>query len=338
MERFAIQHYLETGHATVEMPTQKPRQTYIPLSTAGSWYDYFVDISDKDMVAGLLTAELEPLSSNFEMACAMRAATERSSIMLTIIAALEAAFPEELGTMTTLNLHLVGADSKELKALVSLWGYYPNLFEQLIFFLEDSFLCWKPCTERMLKYPADVVRRDTAPSTLPEEPKLFIHRPRTSQANWLRGKAHARLLRGLYQSWTNSFYLHVYAMITDHFNRTIVKLTVIAGLKVHITILSGARSTSSQIWQLLCRVGMRTKQWRNGHPQSSTILFLSPRSRAQRSLILCEHLTLTQLCQIFRRQSYSRYSLYMLQRSGVEAGDVYSERSGSKVLGNGRSE
>ena len=143
MERFAIQHFLATGHATVEMPTQKPRQTYIPLSTANSWYNYFVDISDKDMVMGLLSAELEPLSTNFEMACAMRAATERSSIMLTIIAALEAAFPGELGAMTSLNLHLIGADAKELGALVSLGGRHPHLFEQLVSFPEDSFFVFQ---------------------------------------------------------------------------------------------------------------------------------------------------------------------------------------------------
>jgi hypothetical protein len=31
-EKFAIQHYLETGEITIQMPTQKPRQDYKPLS------------------------------------------------------------------------------------------------------------------------------------------------------------------------------------------------------------------------------------------------------------------------------------------------------------------
>lgn len=126
-EAFAIQHYLETGETTVQMPTQKPRQIYIPLSTAESWYDYFTKISDKTMVTGLLSHDLKPLAGNKEMASALRASTERSSIMLTIIAALEAIFRERLATVTSLNLHLIGADSVELEALM--------LFEEILHLL-----------------------------------------------------------------------------------------------------------------------------------------------------------------------------------------------------------
>jgi hypothetical protein len=70
------------------------------------------------------------------MACAMRVAAERNSIMLTIISALEAAIPEEIAEMTTLNLHLVGASSKELSALVSSGVKYSNPLTQLLSFLK----------------------------------------------------------------------------------------------------------------------------------------------------------------------------------------------------------
>lgn len=78
------------------------------------------------MVAGLISSDLQPLSGNEEMACALRSATERTSIMLTIVAALEAVFPS-LSTKTALNLHLIGASTVELEALM--------LFEELLHLL-----------------------------------------------------------------------------------------------------------------------------------------------------------------------------------------------------------
>jgi mitochondrial splicing suppressor protein 51 len=125
-EAFTIQHYLETGEVTVQMPTIKPRQTYLPLLQAKSWYDYYTQVSDKSMVTGLLSPDLKPLAGNEEMACAMTAATERNSIMLTILAALEAILPD-LSTKTQINLHLIGADSKEFEALM--------LFEEILHLL-----------------------------------------------------------------------------------------------------------------------------------------------------------------------------------------------------------
>jgi len=65
-ELFAIQHYLLTGEITVQKPTEKPREMYIPLSTAESWYDYFTKISDKTMATGLLSHDLKPLAGNDE--------------------------------------------------------------------------------------------------------------------------------------------------------------------------------------------------------------------------------------------------------------------------------
>jgi len=52
------------------------------------------------------------------MALALRACTGRTSSVLTIIAALEVIFREPLATISTLNLHLIGADSVELESFM----------------------------------------------------------------------------------------------------------------------------------------------------------------------------------------------------------------------------
>jgi hypothetical protein len=46
------------------MPTDKPGTDYLPLSKAYSWYDYYTQVSDKIMVTGLVSPDLEPLSNN----------------------------------------------------------------------------------------------------------------------------------------------------------------------------------------------------------------------------------------------------------------------------------
>lgn len=125
-ERFAISHYIETSEPSLIMPTGTPRSTYLPLSTASGWLDYYTTISDKPMIAGLLSPDLKPLVENDEMASAMTAATEKMSMMLSIIAGLEAVYPD-LGTKETVTLHLIGANAKELDALM--------LFEEILHLL-----------------------------------------------------------------------------------------------------------------------------------------------------------------------------------------------------------
>jgi splicing suppressor protein 51 len=112
-----IQHYLETKQTSVDMPTAAPRSTYIPLSSATSWGYFFSTISDKSMTKGLLSPDLKPLVGNIEMACAMTAATDKSSRMLTIIAGLETVFPN-LATKEDLTLHIIGASAMELDTLM----------------------------------------------------------------------------------------------------------------------------------------------------------------------------------------------------------------------------
>jgi mitochondrial splicing suppressor protein 51 len=79
------------------------------------------------MLIGMLSSDLKPLAGNDERAYAMRAATESSSIVLTIINALETIFRNKLHTTTTLSLHVIGASSIELEALM--------LFEEILHLL-----------------------------------------------------------------------------------------------------------------------------------------------------------------------------------------------------------
>jgi splicing suppressor protein 51 len=116
-ERFEINHFLETEERVPRLLTKVPRSTYIPLSTTSSWYDYYTRVSDKDMITGLISPDLKPLMENIEMANALRAATDELSMMLTIIAALEALY-DDLVTKESLNLHLLGATARELDSLM----------------------------------------------------------------------------------------------------------------------------------------------------------------------------------------------------------------------------
>ena len=69
------------------------------------------------MVAGVVSPDLKPLVDNAEMASrALIAATDRGTMVLTIVAALEDIF-YDLATMETINLHFIGATCKELDAL-----------------------------------------------------------------------------------------------------------------------------------------------------------------------------------------------------------------------------
>ncbi|KAG0648277.1 Zinc finger MYND domain-containing 17 [Hyphodiscus hymeniophilus] len=115
----------ETGQDySPRFPTDTPRTTYVPLSTAESWYDYYTKISDKSMVAGLLSPDLKPLADNANMSSALIAATDELCLFLTIIAALEAT---HLATKPNITLHLVGANAVELGSLM--------LFEELLHLL-----------------------------------------------------------------------------------------------------------------------------------------------------------------------------------------------------------
>ncbi|EKD17206.1 uncharacterized protein L3040_008849 [Drepanopeziza brunnea f. sp. 'multigermtubi'] len=126
-EMFAIDHFLKTGEPTIQMPTELPRSTYRPLSTAASWLDYFTVISEKSMLVGKISPDLQPLQPEYDqLASALTAASDKHSMILTTLAAFEAAIPD-LPTKEHITLHLVGATGKELDALM--------LFEELLHLL-----------------------------------------------------------------------------------------------------------------------------------------------------------------------------------------------------------
>ncbi|KAF4629179.1 hypothetical protein G7Y89_g8967 [Cudoniella acicularis] len=128
-EKFAIQHYRTSGKNFEVVCTDVPRTTFIPLSTAKSWHDYFTNISDKGDFGIGLNADMIPLSDNpaAEMAGNfMRLASGTMTIPLTTLAALEMAFPK-LDTMTSLKIHIVGATGREITSIL--------VFEELLHLL-----------------------------------------------------------------------------------------------------------------------------------------------------------------------------------------------------------
>ncbi|KAK0124694.1 hypothetical protein ONS95_009638 [Cadophora gregata] len=128
-ELFSIHHYLQTGETSLGMPTEIPRSIYRPLSTANSWYDYFTSISDKrPLLSGKITSDLNPLSGSEQVSNVLIAATDKNTMILTIIAALEAVF-SDLANKKSITLHIIGATAKELDALM--------LFEEILHLLPN---------------------------------------------------------------------------------------------------------------------------------------------------------------------------------------------------------
>jgi splicing suppressor protein 51 len=130
-ERFAIKHYINTGEPNCMLFTPVPRKTYIPLSTVPDWYTYFTLISSQPNISGRVSPDtLDPIPSpedNLEelqdTSSFLKAATDKIGMMVTILAGLEAVFPD-LKDKETLTLHIIGATAKELDALM--------LFEELL--------------------------------------------------------------------------------------------------------------------------------------------------------------------------------------------------------------
>lgn len=108
----------------------------MPISQAKSWRDYYTVLSDQGAhLTPLLTHLLNPVAvpegkeekeKMMNMSLALKAGTEKLSMMLTILSALEITH-ERVEGMKSLTLHLVGATAKELDALM--------LFEELLHLL-----------------------------------------------------------------------------------------------------------------------------------------------------------------------------------------------------------
>ena len=123
-EKWMLEHskrQTEANQPTVIMAcTETPRNTYLPLSAAGSWYEYYTRISDKDLTGFRVTSDLRPGSNgplDLSAVGFLRASTRSMSIPLTIIAALEKLFPD-LSTRSSIKLHLIGANEWEIERLM----------------------------------------------------------------------------------------------------------------------------------------------------------------------------------------------------------------------------
>jgi splicing suppressor protein 51 len=148
--------------------TQSSRDSYLPLSAAGGWYEYYTRISDKDLKGLKVTADLRPGSDqSIELAAAgyLRYGTRATTIPLTILAALEKLFPD-LGTRTSISLHLLGANPWELQRLMvfeEILHLLPKLFnlqltligpdipEQAVSSKVQELGCCQSCTSRFRK-------------------------------------------------------------------------------------------------------------------------------------------------------------------------------------------
>ncbi|KAG4442322.1 hypothetical protein IFR05_002173 [Cadophora sp. M221] len=150
-EFFAINHYLKTGETSLGMATEIPRSTYRPLSTASSWFDYFNTISDKGLlIAGKVFADLEPIHGNEHISRTLIAASDKNTMILTIIAALEAILPD-LANKESITLHIIGATAKELDALM--------LFEEMLHLLPELRSLHCSFVGPQLPTPTDGVER-----------------------------------------------------------------------------------------------------------------------------------------------------------------------------------
>jgi splicing suppressor protein 51 len=78
------------------------------------------------MIAGIVSPDLKPLATSVVSGSVFAAATQKGTIAMTIIAALEAIY-SDLATMKTINLHIIGATTPELQSL--------KIFEEILHLL-----------------------------------------------------------------------------------------------------------------------------------------------------------------------------------------------------------
>lgn len=115
-EVIKMQSMMDTGElGGIQMPTMLPRSSYKPLRSIRSWKEYF-DFSSNPL-AQCIDENFEPVENNPNIYPAWRtlkAATEASSFILTVLAGLESSIPD-LANRTTLTLHVVGPSLQELQ-------------------------------------------------------------------------------------------------------------------------------------------------------------------------------------------------------------------------------
>lgn len=103
-----------------------PRRQYTPLTTVADWYDYYVKYaySGADFLKHKLSRDIkyrsEQLNEEDQRTIEyLRMRTWSNSMLLTLLAALEATMPD-LSTRKTIHLHLLGAHSYEFSAAMDM--------------------------------------------------------------------------------------------------------------------------------------------------------------------------------------------------------------------------
>jgi len=107
-------------------PNSLPQKRYKSLSSSNSWYELYTTRYEGEL-ATFVSSTMDPkISKDPQMAYALKASTDQSTIPATILAALEAVYLS-LSDRKTLDLHIIGVTARELHAL--------RLFEDLLHFL-----------------------------------------------------------------------------------------------------------------------------------------------------------------------------------------------------------
>lgn len=121
-ELFAFRNLDQGNSLHHKWLTEPPRKDYLPISTANNWYEYYVNISGRYLMANCMSENFRFLSSfmspdGLELIkthkLAMRNATKIQTMPITVLAAMEEAIPD-LPQRDELTLHFVGADWREV--------------------------------------------------------------------------------------------------------------------------------------------------------------------------------------------------------------------------------
>jgi len=129
-DEWLIKRYAETRKSYEILCTETPKKEYVALSTAANWYEYYFNISDKTDFKPMVTRELRLVPNAppdaAELLGVLRCGSGTGTMALTVIAALEKAFPD-ISTRSSITLHFIGAASWELSRLI--------VFEELLHLL-----------------------------------------------------------------------------------------------------------------------------------------------------------------------------------------------------------
>ena len=188
-ELFLIDNFESNGKAETYFPTEKPRTTYMPLSSTDGWCDYYTKLSDKQMVRQMVKDDftLRPEIADDSVRLfyqALRDATELLTMPLTILAALEERF-SDLTKMNQINLHLLGANARE--------SHHLMLFEEILHLLPSL-------SELHITLVGPMIARDRPDGVIENNVDLGCCPPCVSQGR----KRSVSIYKGAYHEYAKS--------------------------------------------------------------------------------------------------------------------------------------